>query len=615
MGRVLTREEIVSDSILPSSDKRMTEMGFFKPHGSADEEQIEIKGNEFRKIMGYFTTKWALALAITFSIISGIFPLSMNLVMGDMMNVVSVKGFSDKDLNRVILLLAGVFLGWSILATLTFGFRAYANPLFMVDLRRAIYSALMKKDISYFDKMPTGVLIGRLSQDVTLLFQVYVDKLMLAIQDLAQAIGGILLSLVTMWRVAVPALGVIVLCGIIYIVGERFIDKLWNDYNNRSSTASSKAEEIITSFRTIKSFDSELHEAKSYRQALDDVNQVFNKTSVAQGIKDGLIWMLIHLMIPAILYLASVYVMDKYYGYQSGDLMILMMSFVFSSLGISLFLSLSDDFKKARVSAAKVLRILETEPNVDQDEGDALESIVGKIEFVDVGFKYETREEWAVRHLSFTINAGETVAFVGESGCGKSTTLQLLQRFYEVQEGKILIDGVDIQTLSGRNVRSFISVVPQGPVLFSMSVKDNIRFSRASATDEEVAEAARLGNAHDFIMEIPDNYEAIVQQTSLSGGQKQRICISRAILANTPILLLDEATAALDTESERLVQQSLERFRQGKTAILVAHRLATVVHADRILVFQEGHIVEEGTHKELLEKGGIYTNLVKYQLQ
>lgn len=593
----------------------MTEMGFFKPHGSADEEQIEITGNEFRKIMGYFTTKWALALAITFSIISGIFPLSMNLVMGDMMNVVSVKGFSDKDLNRVILLLAGVFLGWSILATLTFGFRAYANPLFMVDLRRAIYTALMKKDISYFDKMPTGVLIGRLSQDVTLLFQVYVDKLMLAIQDLAQAIGGILLSLVTMWRVAVPALGVIVLCGIIYIVGERFIDKLWNDYNNRSSTASSKAEEIITSFRTIKSFDSELHEAKSYRQALDDVNQVFNKTSVAQGVKDGLIWMLIHLMIPAILYLASVYVMDKYYGYQSGDLMILMMSFVFSSLGISLFLSLSDDFKKARVSAAKVLRILETEPNVDQDEGDALESIVGKIEFIDVGFKYETREEWAVRHLSFTINAGETVAFVGESGCGKSTTLQLLQRFYEVQEGKILIDGVDIQTLSGRNVRSFISVVPQGPVLFSMSVKDNIRFSRASATDEEVAEAARLGNAHDFIMEIPDNYEAIVQQTSLSGGQKQRICISRAILANTPILLLDEATAALDTESERLVQQSLERFRQGKTAILVAHRLATVVHADRILVFQEGHIVEEGTHKELLEKGGIYTNLVKYQLQ
>ena len=174
---------------------------------------------------------------------------------------------------------------------------------------------------------------------------------------------------------------------------------------------------------------------------------------------------------------------------------------------------------------------------------------------------------------------------------------------------------VDIRTLSPRNVRSFSSVVPQGPVLFSMSVKDNIRFSSTEATLEEVADAARLGNAHDFIMEMPDNYESVVQQTSLSGGQKQRICISRAILANTPILLLDEATAALDTESERLVQESLERFRQGKTAILVAHRLATVRHADRIFVFQDGHVVEEGTHKELLKKNGLYTNLVKYQLQ
>ena len=593
----------------------MTDAGAIRAHGSAEDDDFKIEGGEFTRIMGYFSKKWALITAIVLAILSGIAPISMNLVMGDMVNVVSVKGFSDADLNRVVIYLAAVFFGWSVLYAVSFGFRCYANPIFMVDLRRALYTALMRKDMSYFDVMPTGILIGRLSQDVTLLFQIYIDKLMLAIQDVAQALGGIVLSFVVMWQVALPACGVIIICGIIYVVGERFIDKLWNDFNTRSSTASSKAEEIITSFRTIKAFDSELHEAKEYRKALDDVDKVFDKTSVAQGVKDGLIWGLIHTMIPGILYMASWYVMQVYYGYKSGDLMVLMMSFVFSSLGISLFLSLSDDFKKARVSAAKVLRILETEPKVDQNEGESLEHVVGKIEFIDVGFKYETREDWAVRHLSFTINAGETVAFIGESGCGKSTTLQLLQRFYEIQEGQILIDGVDIKTLSARNVRSFISVVPQGPVLFSMSVKDNIRFSKGSASDEEIAEAARLGNAHDFIMEMPDNYNSIVQQTSLSGGQKQRICISRAILANTPILLLDEATAALDTESERLVQESLERFRQGKTAILVAHRLATVRHADRILVFQDGHIAEEGTHKELLEKNGLYTNLVKYQLQ
>ena len=593
----------------------MTEAGVIKPHTPVDDDDFEIPGGQFRKIMGYFSKKWALFLAILFSVISGIAPLATNIVMGDMMNVLSAKEVTDGQLISLILSLTYTFLAWSVLYGVSYAFRCYANPIFMVDLRRALYTALMKKDMSYFDLVPTGVLIGRISQDVTLLFQIYIDKLMLAIQDMAQALGGIVLSLITMWQVALPSCVVIMICGVIYLIGERFIDKLWNDFNARSSTASSTAEEIITSFRTIKSFDSELHEAKRYRQALADVDKVFDRTSVAQGIKDGLIWGLIHVMVPGILYLASWFVMQVYYGYKSGDLMVLMMSFILSALGISMFLSLSDDFKKARVSAWKVLCILETEPKVDQNEGGTMDHVVGKIEFVDVGFKYETRNEWALRHLTFTINAGETVAFIGESGCWKSTTLQLLQRFYEIQEGQILIDGVDIRTLSPRNVRSFISVVPQGPILFSMSVKDNIRFSSTEATLEEVADAARLGNAHDFIMEMPDNYESVVQQTSLSGGQKQRICISRAILANTPILLLDEATAALDTESERLVQESLERFRQGKTAILVAHRLATVRHADRIFVFQDGHVVEEGTHKELLKKNGLYTNLVKYQLQ
>ena len=173
-----------------------------------------------------------------------------------------------------------------------------------------------------------------------------------------------------------------------------------------------------------------------------------------------------------------------------------------------------------------------------------------------------------------------------------------------------------MKTLSPVFIRSQISVVPQSPVLFSMSILDNIRYANPNKySEQEVAEAANIGNAHNFIMEIPNNYKSQVQQTSLSGGQKQRICITRSILANTPILLLDEATAALDTESERLVQQSLEKFRKGKTAILVAHRLATVMNADRILVFSEGQVVEEGTHKSLIKKGGIYADLVKFQLQ
>ena len=223
------------------------------------------------------------------------------------------------------------------------------------------------------------------------------------------------------------------------------------------------------------------------------------------------------------------------------------MSLSFATLGISSALTLSDDYKKTTISATKLLDIIETPQKVDRKQGNSpSEGVKGEINFQDVTFKCATAKTNAVEHLSFVINPGETVAFVDESGCGKSTTLQLIQR---------------------------------------------------------------------FIMEMPNNYRSEVQQTSLSGGQKQRICISRAILANTPILLLDEATTALDTESERLVQQSLENFRHGKTAILVAHRLATVINSDRILVFNEGRIAEEGTHKELIKKGGIYADLVKYQLQ
>lgn len=254
-------------------------------------------------------------------------------------------------------------------------------------------------------------------------------------------------------------------------------------------------------------------------------------------------------------------------------------------------------------------------PSVDINEGRVVDNIQGKIEFRDVSFKYQGCENWALRHLSLKIQAWKTVAFVGESGCGKSTTIQLLQRFYDVDEGQILINDIDIREMSPRSLRKAISVVPQGPVLFTMIIADNIRYGRMQATDEEVDQDAVTGNAHNFIMELPDNYKTMVAQTSLSGGQKQRICISRANLSPTPILLLDEATAALDTESEKLVQQSLENFRQNKTSIMVAHRLATVVHADSIFVYQDGHIAEVGTHQELLEKNGIYAGLAKYQLE
>ena len=583
---------------------------------SGTDDDVARSGGEFWKILKYYSNKGLLAFTVLMSLVCGVLPLINNIFLGDFMNTMNADTNFMSGLKQVIYKMTGFCCGMIIAMGLNFGLRAHANPAFMLDLRRLTYDAFMEKDIAYYDQSSTGVLVGRLSQDITLIHEIFIDKVLNVIQNLAQSIGGLILALITCWRVGLPCVGVIILCALVYYFGDKIVDKIWVAYNESSSQASSKAEEAITSFRTIKSMNTEEWEAGLYKQSLIDVDKVFQKTSIAQGVKDFLISILLNLMTAGLLYYASWLILERpEYGYMSGDLMILLMCCSFATMGISSALSLSDDFKKASVSAAKILEIIEVPPSVDRKAGNELEKVTGKIEFRDVGFKYPGTDTWAVRHLSFVVNAGETVALVGESGCGKSTTLQLLQRFYEVNEGAILIDDVDIKTLSAQYVRSQISIVPQSPVLFSMSVIDNIKYSKSSATDQEVAEAAQVGNAHNFIMELPDNYRARVHQSSLSGGQKQRICISRAILANAPILLLDEATAALDTESEQLVQESLERFRHGKTAIMVAHRLATVINSDRIFVFESGHVVESGSHQELLEQGGIYADLVKFQLQ
>ena len=404
-----------------------------------------------------------------------------------------------------------------------------------------------------------------------------------------------------------------------FLIGDAIVDKLWYKFNDSQSDNASQAEEVLIAFRTVKAFDCEMLELERYEKGLDQVTSVLHTAAWVHGAKDGIISFMVWGMMALLQFLAMSFMIRRpYIGLESGDMMILQMSCMQSVMGVSSALGVLEDFAKAGISAAKVLNIIHRKPMISRDDGaEDIDGggVVGKIEFKDVGFKYKTREEYAVRHLSFTVEAGQTVAIVGESGSGKSTTLQLLQRFYEVQEGQLLIDGVDIKELAPSFVRSQIASVPQTPVLFTMSIRDNIRYSVPDADDVDVAEAASTGNAHNFILELPNSYDTKVQQGALSGGQKQRVCISRAILQNSPILILDEATAALDTESEHLVQQSLEEVRHGKTAIVVAHRLATVMNADRIFVMKDGRIVEEGTHKSLLALEGFYADLVKYQLQ
>jgi ABC-type multidrug transport system fused ATPase/permease subunit len=394
------------------------------------------------------------------------------------------------------------------------------------------------------------------------------------------------------------------------------IERYSKEFRDSSSFTSEKAEEVMTQFRTVKAFDCELYEAVQYAKGLDAVHDAVVNVSHIHALKTSVINLLSWGAIaPIIYYTGWLFLRKPYLGLGIGDVAVIVNSFSNIGISVTMVITALDDFRAAAYSSAKILSIIDSRPKKNRFAGEEAPAFRGDITFTGVTFTYAGAESPAVEDLTFSIKSGETVALVGESGCGKTTTLALLQRFYEIEAGEIAIDGVDVATYSPYSVRSQMSIVPQSPILFSMSIRDNICYAKPGATDAEVTRAAQIGNAHDFIMEIPENYLAKVEQTSLSGGQKQRICIARAILADAPILLLDEATAALDTESERLVQQALENFRHGKTTIVVAHRLATVRNADRILVFQKGKVIETGTHDELLAKNEVYANLIRFQLQ
>lgn len=588
-------------------------IGVFHAGGSTDDLDVR-KGHEYQRVMKYYRKKPLLVISGLFSLIFGAMPVMLGYYLR---GFVSSYPTSSNKLSTLISYVQSFSFGFiAMLVSMTISDLCtfVTTPEFARDLRNMIFEKLITQNIEMFDRVPVGIMISRLSEDVEFALEVYLGKFNMSLMYIAQIASGLILAFITCWRVAIAVFPVVPLALIIYYICERIVGKQWHEYNRCSTLTVGKSEEVIASFRTVKSCDRELFEADQYMKNLRDIHRVVVKASQVHATKNALITFLSWaVMAPATYYGAWMLKEQPWNGFQTGDMVILLNAYSTIGIAVSMVVDLVNDIRQASTSSSKLLRILDA-PTAARSYGSDLQNVAGKIEFRHVSFKYPGQTTYALNDVSFIIHAGETVALVGESGCGKSTTLQLLERFYPIEEGQILIDDVDISTVSEVSVRENLAIVLQSPVMFSVSIADNIRYGLPDADESTVTEAAIMGHGHEFIMEN-GGYDVQSGPTKLSGGQKQRISISRAILSNKPVMLLDEATAFLDTESEDIVQRSLAEARRGRTTVIVAHRLATVRNANRILVFQSGRIVESGTYEELLGQQGRYADLVKFQIQ
>ncbi|KAK1806696.1 hypothetical protein P4O66_005188, partial [Electrophorus voltai] len=483
-------------------------------------------------------------------------------------------------------------------------------------LRKMFFHAIIKQDIGWFDVNETGQLNTRLADDIYKINEGIGDKMGMLIQSITTFFAGFIVGFIKGWKLTLVILAISPLLGI----SAAIIAKVMTSFTTREQTAYAKAgavaEEVLSAIRTVFAFGGQRKEIQRYQKNLEEAKNVGIKKAVTVNIAVGFTYFMIYMAYALAFWYGSTLIFAG--EYSIGSLLTVFFAVIIGAFGIGQTSPNIQAFASARGAAHKVFSIIDHEPNIDSfsDQGYKPDVVKGNIEFRNIQFTYPSRQDVKVLSgMSLKVSCGQTIALVGSSGCGKSTTVQLLQRFYDPQEGTVCIDGHDIRTLNVRYLRELIGVVSQEPVLFATTIAENIRYGREDVTQEEIQQAAREANAYDFIMKLPQKFETLVgdRGTQMSGGQKQRIAIARALVRNPKILLLDEATSALDTESEAIVQAALDKVRLGRTTIIVAHRLSTIRNADIIAGFQHGRIVELGTHDQLMQKKGVYHSLVTMQ--
>ncbi|TGD59759.1 ABC transporter ATP-binding protein [Flavobacterium humi] len=559
--------------------------------------------------------KWKFYVGLLFLLMTGATALAFPKLMGMLVDCVNAKDLAKAK--NIALLLMGILFLQSFFSFFRLSLFVNFTENTLANIRLALYSNLIKLPMSFFSQKRVGELNSRISSDISQIQDTLTSTIAEFLRQFILIIGGVIFLATISPKLTLMMLSIVPVVAVAAVIFGRFIRKYSKKVQDQVAESQVIVEETLQGISNVKAFANEWYEIARYEGKISEV--------VKQAIKGGkyrgyfasfIIFCLFGAIVAVVWYGVNLCISGEIKGVGELISFVLYSTFIGASFGG--IAELYAQIQKAVGATERVFELLdETPEKINTSKIQSKEKIKGNVAFHNVAFSYPSRKEIQVlKDVSFTAGYGQKIAIVGPSGAGKSTISSLLLRFYDIEKGTILIDDKDIYEYDLEHLRGNMSIVPQDVILFGGSIRENIAYGKPDATDEEITMAAKQANALDFITGFPEKFDTLVGERGikLSGGQRQRIAIARALLKNPSILILDEATSSLDSESEKLVQEALEILMEGRTSIIIAHRLSTIRNADTILVLDKGVISEKGTHKELLKmENGIYKNLSNLQ--